>query len=501
MGLEVKVIPGRYVQPFVHAHRLLLSSPPRLPEHLCGGEGGHMAVPVQMQCTSAVTERYQDAFVGSAIENGTTSIPFDLRQHDCHAAWGTQATLWWRKESYHVDVHARSTFPNPLASRFIVAQGSSVNDQDQRRSCTPTIQGVSTSQPMRHSVIRLACDLAVVCGGSLRHMALLFAVLFVMPMTQSSIKRWMDALGAHVPPPEARLQHLLALAPATACHSDGDSPWGTDHGVMVVKDEHDRSLLTHATVSEHGEEARQVLQHVTDLGLHVTAAVSDDAHRCTDARKAVFPHARFQADHCHPVKQSWGHLKKALRSYRRQVKASGTAPNDAPLLAVAKQLGQWRWSLLKKPAHLSGEAKPAMAALERAEAGFVHRFRSLLRQLVNSFDHAHRAAQAKSKLTQLRQEINAVDDDHLPKILAFFDDHWDQALRYLRKKGMGKHRRGANSESGRRLLRRVEKNHDGIRSAATRQHSIQIYQAMKYLSLDIAAFIEQGPQMPGPPRV
>src|SRR6266704_577938 len=75
---------------------------------------------------------------------------------------------------------------------------------------------------------------------------------------------------------------------------------------------------------------------------------------------------------------------------------------------------------------------------------------------------------AKLKLKQLRQEINAVDDDHLQKILTFFDDHWEQALRYLRKKGMGKHRRGSNSESGMRLLRRLEKNHDGIRSAATR---------------------------------
>jgi hypothetical protein len=60
---------------------------------------------------------------------------------------------------------------------------------------------------------------------------------------------------------------------------------------------------------------------------------------------------------------------------------------------------------------------------------------------------------------------------------------------------MGKHRRGSNSESGRRLLRRLEKSHDGIRSAATRQHYIQIYQAVKSLSLDIAQFIEQGPQM------
>jgi hypothetical protein len=45
-----------------------------------------MAVTVQMLFTSAVTEMYQDAFVGSVMENGTTIIQFDLRQHDFHDA-------------------------------------------------------------------------------------------------------------------------------------------------------------------------------------------------------------------------------------------------------------------------------------------------------------------------------------------------------------------------------------------------------------------------------
>ena len=177
------------------------------------------------------------------------------------------------------------------------------------------------------------------------------------------------------------------------------------------------------------------------------------------------------------------------------MKARGEAKNDQDGIALAKTLWKLRWSLLKKPTNVSAEEKQAMAELEREDEGFVHSFRSIIRQLVNLFDHSHSEAQAKIRLKQLRKDIRAVDDDHLEKILTFFDDHWDQALRYLRKKGMGKHRRGSNSESGMRLLRRLEKNHDGIRSAATRQHYIQIYQAIKYLSLDIAEFIEQGPQM------
>jgi hypothetical protein len=460
-----------------------------------------MAVTVQMQFESAVTEMYQDAFVGSSIENGVTIITFDLRQRDLHLERGGRSPLYWRKEAYHVDVHELSTFHNPIKYRFILAQGYCLDGQNQRLYFTPEIKGVSTAQHMSHSSIRLACYLAVVCGVSLRHIALIFASLFLIPITKSSIKRWIDDIGSNLPSQEEMLQQLLAITPATECHIDGYYPRGTDNCVMVVKDEHDRILMTHEAGSENGAEARKFLQKLKDRGLNVTAAFADYSQSFIEAIKEVYPQARFQADHFHTVKNIWGHLKKALLSYRRKIKAQGAAKNDQDCVELAKTLWQLRWSLLKKPTNLSAEEKQAIAALERADEGFVHRFRSIIRQLVNLFDHSHSDAQAKLRLQQLRKDIRAVDDDHLEKILTFFDDHWDQALRYLRKKGMGKYRRGSNSESGMRRLRRLEKNHDGLRSAATRQHYIQIYQAIKYLSLDIAEFIEKGPQMTGPLRV
>ena len=460
-----------------------------------------MAVTVQMQFESVVTELYQDAFVGSAIENGTTIIQFDLRKLDFQCALGTTAPICWRQEPYHVDIHELSTFLNPIKYRFIVAQGYYLNDQNQRVYFTPDIQGVSTSQHMSKSIIRLSCYLAVVCGVSLRQIALIFSSLFLIPIAKSSIKRWIDDIGSHLPAPEEMLRQLLALTPATECHIDGYYPLGTDHCVMVVKDEHDRILMTHEAASENGDDARQFLQRLKDRGLKVTAAFSDYSQSFTEAIKAVYPHARFQADHFHTVKNVWGHLKKSLLFYRRQVKASGEAQQDAACLALAKKLWTLRWSLLKKPGNLSAEEKQAITELESEDEGFVHSFRNIIRQLVNIFDHAHSEAQAKLRLQQLRQDIHALEDRHLNKIPQFFDDHWDQALRYLRKKGMGKHRRGSNSESGMRLLRRLEKNHDGIRSAATRQHYIQIYQAMKYLSLDVADFIEKGPQLAELPGV
>src|SRR5678816_3719936 len=99
-------------------------------------------------------------------------------------------------------IRDRSTCYNPILYRFIVAQGSYLNDENQRIYFTPEIQGVSTSQHMSHSVIRLACYLAVVCGVSLRHIALLFAALFLIPITKSSIKRWIADIGSNFPPPD-----------------------------------------------------------------------------------------------------------------------------------------------------------------------------------------------------------------------------------------------------------------------------------------------------------
>src|SRR5215510_2880819 len=387
-----------------------------------------MAITVQMQFESAVTELYEDAFIGSSIENGTTIIQFDLRKHNFYQELGTPATLCWRKASYQVDVHELSTFHNPIKSRFIVAQGSYLNGQHQRVSFTPNIKGVSTSQHMSHSVIRLACYLAVVCGVSLRHIALLFATLFLIPITKSSIKRWLDDIGSQLPTPEEMLQQLLAIAPATECHMDGYYPLGTSNCVMVVKDEPDRILITHEAASENGDDARRFLQRCKDLGLNVTAAFSDYSQSFTEAIKAVYPHARFQADHFHTVKNIGGHLKKSLLSYRRKIKARGEAQQNEACLALAKQLWKVRWSLLKKPTNLSAEEKQAIAELEREDEGCIHSFRSIIRQLVNIFDHSHSEAQAQIRLKQLRQDIRAVDDDPLEKILTFIDTHWEHAL-------------------------------------------------------------------------
>src|SRR5947209_18481259 len=113
-----------------------------------------MAVTVQRPLTSAVTERDQDAFVGSAMANGTTILPCALRQHDVHAAGGTTATICGRKASDHVDGHARSTCHKPITSRCLVAPGASRNAQNQRGSFPWGVATIDLKPPeSRHLIL------------------------------------------------------------------------------------------------------------------------------------------------------------------------------------------------------------------------------------------------------------------------------------------------------------------------------------------------------------
>jgi hypothetical protein len=56
------------------------------------------------------------------------------------------------------------------------------------------------------------------------------------------------------------LPQWLVITPATECHMDGYYPRGTDHGVMVGKDEQNRILMTQEVGSENGADARKFLQ-------------------------------------------------------------------------------------------------------------------------------------------------------------------------------------------------------------------------------------------------
>ena len=452
-----------------------------------------MAITIKSQFESAVTECNEDIFVRSYIEDGATIIEFDTRKRNYKKRFKSKSKIKWDEENYCVDVRELSVLHNPIIYRFILCRGNYIDSNGTRVFFTPKVEEVSMAQHVSKSAVRLSCFLAVNCGVTLRNIATLYSVIFLISISRSSIKRWIDDIGSNLPTDEEMLKKLIEIKRPTECHIDGYYPMGTDHCVMVIKDEYDRILITHEAPSESKDEAIKFLQKIKDSGIHVVSAFSDYSKSFTEPIKEVFPDVKFQADHFHTVKNIWKHLKKAYLEFRRNVKGNvenyKSARKKQELEDLAKRLWENRWILLKKPCNLTEDEKKKIKELETIDKeGFIKDFRSILKNIVSIFDQSKSEASAKAKLRRLREKTDSMENKHYHKIIKFFDDHWAEAMQYLKKDGTQK--RASNSESGMRLLRRLEKNHDGIRSEATRKNYIKIYQMITYITAgDIADFI------------
>jgi hypothetical protein len=448
-----------------------------------------MSIIIQSEFDSAVLEANKDVYVRTYIGDKKTIIEFDMRKGNYQKKFGIKSEIFWSGNIYHVDIHEFSTFHNPIVHRFVTAQGYYFDENGRRIFFTPEPSDVSTCCHMSLNVLRPSCFLTIICGVSLRNIANIFSVLFKIPITKSSIKRWIDEIGRNLPSEEEILKKLAEIKMPEECHIDGYYPLGTNNCVMVTKDESDRILITHETDSENAQEAEKFLRKLKDAGINITSAFSDYSKSFMKAIKTVFPNAKFQADHFHTVKTVWGHLKKALSVYRKDLKAIGRETDDKELSETASKLWELRWSLLKKPSNLSEEERKEIEKPEKTDTGFITGFRSVIRQIVNISDHSNTEIQAGIKLKNLKNRIEPIGNNYLNRITKFFDEHWQEAMQFLRKRGLAKHRRSSDSESGMRILRRLEKNHDGIRSEAARKNYIKIYQTIKYLSGDVADFL------------
>ena len=74
-----------------------------------------------------------------------------------------------------------------------------------------------------------------------------------------------------------------------------------------------------------------------------------------------------------------------------------------------------------------------------------------------------------------------VDQQHpeqFRKVVSFLEEHFEWMTAYLRHDGV---QRNSLAESGMRVLRRLEVEHDGFRSEKGRNNCLRIYQAVKYL--------------------
>jgi hypothetical protein len=148
------------------------------------------------------------------------------------------------------------------------------------------------------------------------------------------------------------------------------------------------------------------------------------------------------------------------------------------LKALAKSLWENRYLLFKAEERLSEEEKERLLEIMQADQK-VGRLRAFLGGIWWTFEDSQDEQQAHEALAQLKQmPSDAQNPQPFEKVIRFLEEHFEWMTTFLRHEGV---RRNSLAETGMRVLRRLEVEHDGFRSDQGRDNFLRIYQAIKYL--------------------
>jgi len=443
-----------------------------------------MAVYVTVPVSTEVIEANPDCQISGAYEHGVLMITIDTREQNHHQrlGLGTRTKLHWGKEQSY-EAQELSALAWPIRYRVLTREGYYLDDAGNRVHFTTQARGIDSRRQVSEVLMRAAVLLLVIAGVGYRRAAWLLHQLFHVETSKSALQRWVQEIAAQLPSAEEVIRLLNEKQPITEAHFDEIFPRGTEECVLVLKDEHGRIVATQAVDKREEESVKPFLQRMKALGLRLQSFYIDGCQAYYNAIRAVFGEAvKIQYDYFHILQNAWRQLWKWAVARRRQIKANSeqvsTPWYKKRLEALAKSLWDNRYLLFKAEARLSEEEKERLIEIVQADQK-VGRLRAFLGGIWRIFEDSQDEQEARAALAALKQmPIDGQNPKPFEKVIRFLEEHFDWMTTFLRHDGV---RRNSLAETGMRVLRRLEVEHDGFRSDKGRENFLRIYQAIKYL--------------------
>ena len=441
---------------------------------------------IQLPVTTAVLEKNDDLIPSGKAEDNKIIIEFDPRQRDYHKIFKLKRGVkirWINERTF--DVQELSGFAWPIIYRITTADGYYLNEQGQRLYFTPQVAGLSTQRKVSDVVLRLGVFLCIIVGLGARQASWLMHVLFQVTVSKSAIDRWVDEVGDSLPSEDEMVKLLHQEKPITQGHFDELFALGTPNCLVVLKDEHGRIIAAQEVEKRDAEHVKPFLERMKRLGLNLAAFYIDHWLAYANAIKAVYPEAHIQLDYFHILQNIWRKVWEEFRVHRRDLKERGEAAQTKyyakNLKRLAAELWKNRYTFFKSEENLTAKEKEIMREVLRTqpEMSFL---RGFLHKVWDIFEGPATEAEAQAKLAELKKYAAHQEKDGYTKSIAFLDDNFKNMTTFLRVPGV---QRNSLAETGMRVLRRLERNHDGFRSEKGRQNAIKIYQAVTYLGWNI----------------
>jgi hypothetical protein len=441
---------------------------------------------IQLPVTTEVLEKIDDLNPSGRVENKQILIEFDTRKRDYRQLFGLprKTKIGWSNERTF-DVQELSSFPWPILYRITTADGYYKNESGDRVNFTPEITGLSTYRKVSDVTCRLAVYLYVIAGLSSRQVSKLMKLLFHVDVSKSSIDRWVEEVANSLPSEDEIVRLMNQQLPITQGHFDELFPLGGSACLLVLKDEHGRLVTAQEVPKRDVEHVKPVLERLKTIGLNIGTFYIDHCQAYVNAIGEVFPKAHIQHDYFHILQNIWRKVWREMLTYRRDLKTRGeeaeTPWYSRRLLRQAAQLWKNRYIFFTADENLTVDQKQTMKEVldSQPQMSFL---RGFLEKVWAIFEGPLTESEAEEKLAELVRYADQKSDDGYTKSIAFLKEHFRNMTTFLRVPGV---QRNSEAETGMRVLRRWERNHDGFRSEKRRSDALRIYQSVVYLGWTI----------------
>jgi hypothetical protein len=442
-----------------------------------------MALHVTVPVSTEVIESNPDCTISGAYEEGVLMITIDTRDQNSHQRLGLDAKTRLHWGSEHVlEAQELSALAWPIRYRVLTRDGYYIKD-GQRVHFTTAAKGVEARRAASEVLMRAAVLLVVVAGVGYRRAAWLLMQLFHVEASKSALCRWLEEVADSLLSRDEMVVALNKKQPITEAHFDELFPRGSSRCVLVLKDEHSRILATEEVDKRDEETVKPFLKRMKALGLELKAFYIDGCRAYYNAIRSVFgPSVAIQYDYFHILQNAWRHLWKWIVARRRQIKSNSqysTTPwYKRKLGALAKSLWENHYLLFKADERMSEQERQRLIEIVEADQQ-VGKLRAFLGGVWHIFEDSRDEQEAREALALLKQlPVDRKHPQPFHKVTQFLEGHFEWMTAYLRHEGV---KRNSLAESGMRVLRRLEVEHDGFRSEKGWSNCLRIYQAVKYL--------------------
>ena len=447
-----------------------------------------MALEILVPVSTEVIEQNPECVIDGEYKDGALVISMDARKqnHSKQLGLPQETEIHWGKE-YTVPVQELSGLAWPIRYEVTTGEGWYSDAEGNRHYFTPDVKALNLHRKVSDVVMRAGVFLSIIAGVGCRRAAWLLEVLFHVVVSKSTVDRWIDDVADSLPTAEAIVQEMNRKQPITEGHLDELFPRGRKGRCeLVLRDEYGRIIAVEDVTKQDEEHVKPFLIRLKCLGLAIKTFYIDHCQAYKNAIMEVYPQANIQHDYFHIIQNIWKKVWSYFVAHRREVKARServTTPwYQAKLESLAKRLWKKRHLLFKSDENMTPQEQEDLITILEEDKK-MSKMREFLLGVWHLFQDSKDEGEARKALEDLkRMKIEPKAEETLKKVHSFLDDNFDRMITYLKVLGV---KRNSLSESGMRMLRRLEVEHDGFRSQKGRQNCVKIYQAVKYLGWSV----------------